>query len=343
MSRVVVLGLDNASQDQFDAICTLGYSLGGNPSTQPGSSTTVRIPASMYRKTTLNFGRAVVIQPEDLPPYFGIIDTPWNAIKPVTMTIYDVEYLMSLRSPEAPIKLTGSVDRIMSQMIALLNYQEDLNIRMGNVGEVDKTSREETLDGRTYWEQFQALALRSGTEFVFRPERGADKRWYLYLDLAKSAGVDTDFLLSDGDRGNMKVTAATVKGEIVNRVIGISSQSTQQSRLMTAPLVNEESIRQHRMRNKTVQFRDVTDIKTLTRNTQNSLDASSFGYLEMAVQVQNIDHAFLHLRQGNRAMVHASTIVLPGGIQGWRGKAKMTKLVFLEATKSVAMNITGAL
>ena len=340
MSRVIVLGVDNASVDEFEAICTLGYSLGGNASTQPGSSTTVKVPAQAHLKNSLDFGAAVVIQPADLPVYFGLIDTPWSALKPVTMTIYDVEYLLSLRSPEVPVKFSGSIDRIFSQIIDSVNYHEDLNLRMGTVGDIDRTSREETLDTRTYWEQLQALALRSGTQFVFRPAK-TDGRWYVYLDLAASLGIDTDFLLSDGDRGNMKVMSAVVKGEIVNRVVGINSGSTPASRLSTDPLLNETSIKRHRMRNKTVQFRDVVTASTLKSNAQNYLDAASHAYLEMAVDVQNNNGAFVNLRQGNRVLVHASSLVLPRGVKGWRGKAVITKMVYKEASKSVGLNLYG--
>ncbi len=343
MSKIAILGLDNKSVGQLSAISTLGYSLGGDASVVPGSSTTIRVPANVYTKQWLDFGRGVIVQPDDLPAYMGLLDTPWSAVKPVTATIYDPEYFFNLRSPEVTGLLKGDLAQIFTQMVGYLNLYEDMYVRMGNVGDIDRTQRTEPLDGRRIWEQLQALALRSGTEFVLRPVKEPDNRWYLYLDIAKSIGVDTDFLVSDGDRGNMRILGATVTGEIINRMIGISSQDTAQSRLIIPALTSDESIREYRMRNKTVQFRDVTDLAALTSNTKNTLDTSSRPYLKLDVEVQNKNHAFRYLRPGNRIMVHGSELVLPRGVLGWRGKCKITKMVFKEPTKSVAMSLVGAI
>ncbi|RPJ18782.1 MAG: hypothetical protein EHM35_21500 [Planctomycetaceae bacterium] len=343
MSRVVVLGLDNLSVGEFEAICTLGWTLNGNPAVFGGGSTTITIPDDVAVQPWLNFGRMVVVQPEDLPAYIGMIDTPWKATSPAALTIYDVEYLLNLRAPDAPVKLTGSVDRIFSQVIDLANSLEDLYLLIGNVYEIDRTSREEALDSRSLWDQVQALALRARTEFVFRPERGEGNRWYVHVDLAREMGTDTGFLLSDGENANMRVTGATVRGEIVNRMVGINSASTSQSRLTTSPLLDAVSVETYRLRNRVVQSRDVTDLNTLIRNTQNALDASSRPYLELTVDVMNNNHAWLQLRPGNRVLTHASKIRLPGGVSGWRGSTRITKMALQEATNTVTMTLTGAL
>jgi len=345
MSKIVVLGLDNLSKGQFDAIVpAIAWNLNGHPNVSGGGSTQVSISDDVAAERWMDFGRMVIVSPADLPAYVGMIDTPWSATSPVQVTIYDPEYLLNLRvSESSPLKLSGNVENILSQIVDIANSQEDLFLRMGVVQDIDPTYREETLDGRTLWEQVKALLLRSGTEMKFRPEQGADGRWYVYLDIARSMGIDTEFLLSDGDQGNMKIRSAVVRNEIVNRMIGISSQSSVDSRLKTDPLESASSIALYRMRNRFVQFRDVTDISTLQRNTQNSLNASSMPYLEMAVDVLNIDHAFLNLRLGNRVIAHASKIILNGGVRGWKGSARITKMAFSESTKSVTMTLIGDL
>jgi len=345
MSKVVVLGLDNVSMGQFDAIVpSVAWSLNGHPNVSGGGSTQIAISDDVASERWLNFGRMVVIQPEDLPTYLGMIDTPWGALSPVQLSIYDPEYLLNIRVAEnSPLKFSGNVGSILEQIIDVANAQEDLFLRMGNIENIDPTYREETLDGRTLWEQVKALLLRSGTEMRIRPEQGADKRWYVYLDISSLMGSDTEYLLSDGEQGNMKIRSAVVRQEIINRVIGISSQSSVDSRLKTDPLESANSRSLYRMRNRFVQFRDVVDLDTLTRNTQNSLNASSFPYLEISVDVLNIDHAFKNLRLGNRVVAHASKIILNGGVRGWRGVARITKMAYVESTNTVSMTLIGAL
>jgi hypothetical protein len=285
----------------------------------------------------------VIVQPEDLPAYVGVLDTPWKASEPVTITVYDPEYLLDLRVPEVPVRFTGSVDKIFSQILDACNSLEDLYLRLGSVGVIDTTYREETLDSRSLWEQTQALGLRSRTEFVFRPQRGESDRWFIYVDLAQEIGVDTEFLLSDGENGNMTVEDAVVNGQILNRMVGINSAAGEESRLYTEPLFDSTSIQTYRLRNRIVQSRDVSDINTLKVNTQNALDASSNPYLELAVNVKNVNHAFVHLRPGNRLWAHASKIHLPGGISGWKGITRITRMAYQEVSNTVGLTLIGAL
>lgn len=345
MSRVVILGTDNISAGEFTAFpCNLGFSLGGNPTVSPGSNNSIKLNKDAYLQKWLDFGAGVVIQPADLPIYMGMIDTPWAATKPAGMTLYDAEYFFALRTIEAPTSITGTIDTIMNSMINMLNDKEDLFVRMGNIGgDIDRSYMTQPLDTRSIWDQFQAFALKTGTEFVLRPKKEADNRWYLYVDIGKTLGQDTGFLLSDGPMGNMRVTNATVTGQIYNRITGINSASTPQSRLATDPQEDAVSQKRYRMRNVTTQFRDVNDKSTLLINTINALSASSVPYLRMDVEVQNINHAFLNLRLGNTVLAHASSLVLPRGVQGWRGKCRIVKMVYKEATDSVAMTLYGAL
>lgn len=343
MSRVIVLGLDNKSIGEFDAICNLGYSLCGNPAVSPGGSGSIAIPEDVLRKDWLEFGHAVVVQPEDGPTYFGLIDTPWKAKPPVTISVYDAEYLLSLRAPDAKVKFTGHVAAIVGKALESFNAQGDMFIRAVNTGGINNVYREETLDTRSYWEQIQALAIRAKTEMVFRPEKDDEGRWMIYIDMAETLGVDTDFQIADGENGNMVITGAQVRGEIVNRMIGIGSQSTSQSLLQTAPVEVEGSANRYRTRSRVVQFRDVSLASTLLQNTTNAVAVSAYPYLELQVSILNIEHCFRYLRLGNWVMTHAAEIYLPRGVKGWRGKTRIMKMAFNEATKSMNMTLVGAL
>jgi len=345
MSRVIVLDLENKSVGEFDAKCALGWTLYGHPGVTGGGMASVPVPFETATQPWLNFGRMVVIVPDaDLPAYVGVIDTPWQAHLPAHMTVYDAELLFAMRVVErAPVKFSGAVDALAEVIIDEANRGEDLFLRLGDVGELDRRGREETLDGRHLWEQLQALLLRAKTEMILRAERDADQRWMVYADLGERLGTDTDWELRDGDNGNMTVMEAWVRGEITNRMVGVSTQSTRESRLATPPLFNEESIALYRMRTGMPQFRDVKEMSTLVRNTQAALDAQAMPYLELTVEARNVDHAFRYLRPGNRLLAHASKIILPGGQRGWRGVTRILRMAYSESTGTISMTLQGEL
>jgi hypothetical protein len=344
MSKVTVLDLFNKRQGQFDAIVPImAWCLNGHPAVSGGGSTPIPIPDEIAAATWLQLGRMVVISPTDLEPYIGIIDTPWNAILPVKMEVYDPEFLFQMRVNEAqPVKLKGSIASIISQVIDSANAKEELFLRMGNVQDIDYTYREEAFDGRPLWEQLKDMLIKVGVEMKFRAEQGEDQVWYIYLDIAKQMGTETDLLLVDGENGNMQIKKAELRGEIWNRIIGTGSQSSAASRLQTDPQEDLPSRQLYRMRDKFIQYRDVTDASLLKANTLNSLAAAKDPYLEMTVEVVNIDHSFQSLRLGNRVMVHAQNIWLPGGRHGWRGMTRITKMA-LVSERLVSMTLVGTL
>lgn len=340
--KVTVLGLDNKRLGQFDSIVPImAWCLNGHPSVSGGGSTSLSLVEEVVSQTWLQFGRMIVVSPTDLEPYIGIIDTPWSALLPVKMEVYDPEYLFNIRVDESqPEKLKGSLESIINQMIDKANEKENIFLRMGNVLNVDTAYREESIDGRPLWDILKSLLTKTGTEMKFRAEQDTNQVWYIYVDIAKTMGDETNLLLVDGEQGNMQIKAAWIRGEIWNRVIGISSQSTASSRIQTEPLETEASRQMYRMRNRFVQFRDVTDKNILKTNAMESLADSSYPYLELEVDVLNIDHSFQQLRLGNRVMVHAQNIWLPRGRHGWRGKMRITKMA-LKAETSVNMTLVG--
>jgi hypothetical protein len=342
--KVTALGLDNKRLGQFDSIVPImAWCLNGHPSVSGGGSTTLSLVEDVVSQNWLQFGRMVVVSPTDLEPYIGIIDTPWNALLPVKMEVYDPEYLFNIRVDEAqPEKLKGSLESIINQIIDKANEKEDIFLRMGNALNIDSAYREESIDGRPLWDILKSLLTKAGIEMKFRAEQDADQVWHIYVDIAKTMGNSTNLLLVDGQGGNMQIKSAYVRGEIWNRVIGISSQSTATSRIQTDPLENMESRQAYRMRNRFVQFRDVTDKNILKTNALASLEDSSFPYLELEVDVLNVNHSFQQLRLGNEVMVHAQNIWLPRGRHGWRGQMRITKMA-LKAETSVNMTLVGDL
>lgn len=337
-----VFGVDGISKGEFTAIAAPGWAIGGSRSVNAGGSITVQVPDFVAEQPWMQLGNLVMTQPNsDLEAWAGMIDTPWTATLPAQVTLYNIEYLLKIRTPDKESLETGSVDKIMSKMVEIANAQQEMFLRIGQVGNIDKTSREETIKQADLWGQFQALGQRTATEFVTRPviENG---RLTIYLDLDSSLGMDTNYLLFDGEQGNMTITSAVVDGEIYNRVIGVGSQSTAASRLQTPALLDTDSINSYRMRSAVVQSANVMQDSTLLKNSQNFLEDAKQPALKLTVEILNNDHVFRLLRRGNAFVTAASKLYLPGGVKGWKGITRINAMTYLENRGVVAMTLMGA-
>jgi len=238
---------------------------------------------------------------------------------------------LSLRSPDEPVTLDGSVGAIAAKMIEMLNAQDDLCIRLGDVSQADPAPRQEILDGRTYWEQLSAIIARSGCEMQTRAEKDASGRLIIYLDIAQRIGQSTGFLYSDGAGGNATFSDPVVSGPIINRIIGTSDQSGQSSRLRTTAFLHEASKAEYRMRSKTVQFRGLSEQGTLDLYTQNALIVNALPRFSFMMNIMDQGDAFLNARLGNLALVHISNVYFPGGVRGWRGLARIVAMAYTES------------
>lgn len=332
MSRIVVFGTDQKAEGEMTGMFNRGWMLAGNPAVSGGGSTTLTLTEADAVKPYFQFGRMVLVAHESLPSWAGMIDPPWNAGLPVSVAVYNAEYLLSLRSPDEPAFISGSVGSIAAKMIEMFNAPEDMFVRIGDTARADPNTRDETLDGRTYWEQLSALVQRSGCEMQARAEKDASGRLVIYLDIAQLLGVDTGFLFSDGNGGNATFESPVVDGPIYNRVTGTGDESGQVSRIRTAPLINESSKGLYRTRSQMVQWRDVREQTTLDLYTQNYLSYSAFPKFSFLMNIMDKGDAFFNARLGNIGMVHFAGAYLPGGVRGFRGKARILAMAYTEST-----------
>jgi hypothetical protein len=308
-----------------------------------GSSTKVNLPAAALERlgSVLEMGRMVMVEHPRLPAWAGMIDTPWTATLPAQMTLYDMQYLLHIRSLDNVVTLKGTTAQIVEQMVAAANLQEDLFLRMGNVD--SGPERTEKFDQRTVWEQMVDLVKRAGLEMQFRPARDAANKLVIWIDIKKRLGVYTGFLLHDGKSKNLEVTGATVDGEIWNRVIGLSSTGATGAALQTAARIEAESVKRYRLRSQVVQFPNVKDINLLTSNAKVALAASAYPHLNLKVNILDQGDTFQHLGLGNEYMVHAAQVYLPGGVRGWRGLGRLTAMAYDEENNKMAASLIGDL
>lgn len=340
MSKIIVFDLDNYSMGEFQAVCDRGYAVLGSSSTSGGGSTTITVEKDILTKGWLMPGRMVLVEDSRLEPWVGVVDMPIGLIAPAAITLYNVEYLLSQRTPDDAGKLTGNVAKIVKTMIDMANKQEELYIRMGEEGG-GNTYREEKLDQRSFWEQLNAVVTRADAELIFRAERNRDdgNRLYVYADVLDRAGKDTDFLLHDGQDGNVSVQSATLDNSIWNRVIGINGASAASERLVTAPKTDSDSVNVFRLRSRVMQFRSTKLQSTLDQQTQTFLNANSMPVIKFNVVIKDVDTTFLNIRRGNGVILHSSQVVLPDGRRGWRGTARVMSYAYNEKQNSIGATL----
>ena len=339
-TRLITFGLDNKSVGEMRGILNRGWTLIGDPNTKAGGKTSIVLDTTSANNQWLQLGRIVAAYHPKLPPWAGVIDTPWSAVPPVKVTIYNAEYLFNLRTPDSTMTVNGNTGDIVQAMIEQINAQEETYLRIGVVDE--DASRQETLDERPFWEQLTALMERSGMELQIRPVREAG-RLYLYVDVLYRVGRDTGFLFHDGQDGNMKIVDASIDNEIWNRVTGIGDESTKTGRKRTSPIFEPGSIRDYRLRSTNVQFSGITDESTLAKYTSAYVNVTSRPTISIRVLIEDVGEAFANVGIGNTGIFHASELYLPGGVRGWKGLARMKAIAYDEKSEVVGMTVEGEL
>lgn len=340
MSRVVVFDLTNHSVGEFTATCDRGWMINGTSATSGGGTTTIIVNESVLEEGWLQPGRLVLVESEGLPPWAGVIDTPIGMLSPAEVTIYNAEYLLKLRSPESRVDLTGSVAENARRMIEIANGQEETFIRLGTAGG-DTTPLLFTLDQRPIWDQLNKMVQQAQAEMIVRPRREPSdgNRLYIYIDILDQAGLDTGFLLHDGQRGNAKILNASIEREIWNRVVGINGASSEEDRLVTEPQIDAISSQAFRLRSKTQSFNNVDTLSSLLTGTQTYLTDFSMPVLKFDLLVMDVGSTFQNMDRGNTVILHASKVILPDGRRGWRGTARIMAMAYNERENNLGMTL----
>lgn len=340
MSRLVPFGLDHFSVGEFSAICDRGWMVCGTSANSGGGNTTITVNETVLRKGWLQPGRLVMVERGPLPPWVGVVDTPIGMLSPAAITLYNVEYLLKLRSPESRIQLNGSLAQNARKMIEIANSQEEMYIRLGMAGG-STAPLPITLDQRPIWDQLNAMVALTSAEMIFRPKRNPsdNNRLNIYVDILDQAGVDTGFLLHDGQNGNVKILSATIEREIWNRAMGINGASSEEDRLSTAPQLDVASIQAFRLRSKTQTIKNAESASSLLSGTKNFLDEVSTPVLKFQALVMDVGDTFQHMDRGNGVILHASKVILPDGRSGWRGTSRIMAMAYNERENTLGITL----
>lgn len=337
MSRILIFNLDGSQAGEIHANCNRGWAI------NEGGKATVALKLSDAVQPYLQLGRMAMVTHPRLPTWAGVIDTPWKAMQPGAMTIYNAEYLLSLRTPGVRMQLAGAAGKVAQVLLEKANTYESLRIVAGDIDLNTPSLAEETLEMRPVWELLTTYLKKHGMEITLRPDFDEANRIVIYMDVKPRLGVDTNYLLQDGDRPNMQITTASLEGAIWNSIIGNTNGSNGGADISTNAQIDDDSVQTYRMRSTVVQFPNQSGKAALLAKTQQELANDKAPFIKFTVNVLDQGDTFSYLRVGNGLQVHASKLVLPGGIQGWRGTARITAMAYDEGKNMVSMNLVGAL
>ena len=88
MSRMVVFNLDRSSAGEIHTPVSRNWAINA------GGQAQVAISAADAANSWLQFGRLALVEHATLPAWCGMVDTPWGAIAPVSLTMYNAGYLL---------------------------------------------------------------------------------------------------------------------------------------------------------------------------------------------------------------------------------------------------------
>lgn len=338
MSRILVFDLDNKLAGEVHGTVDRGWAI------NDGGEATIKLSNVEASKPFLQLGRLIYVDGGgNLPNWAGMIDTPWKAKSPVEVKAYDLNSLMGIRRPWNSEKIEGDTGTVALHLLELSNQLGDLGLREGEIEDGGKSINREITNGATTWAQIQKLAQDKGKELQFRPYF-ADKQLVIYLDLKTKLGSETQVLLTDGERGNMQVTSAEVRGELFNSVRAINKGSTASNRLGSDTFEDEESIGKYRRRNTLIQV-STTSQSDLEKYADSYLAGNAWPtlYLQVAAIDPTMNKVFPYLRLGNTINLRATQLILPGGKIGWSGQVRITAMSYEETNNLVKMNVEGSI
>lgn len=336
MSRILVFDLENKIAGEVHADVKRGWSINN------GVDATFALADGEASKPFMQLGRMVFIDGNDrLPNWSGMIDTPWNAVSPVTVTAYDIPYLMAIRSAYSPSIEAGNIRTLVMKLITLANAPDDLYIREGEITDI---GAEMSLPVTTtpLWGQLQTLLKNSRMELKIRSELTTDRRLLHFVDVQQVLGEVLPTVLQDGEGGNMQIVSASVDGDIWNAVEGVNDASSQTSKLYSAISINQESVNLWRLRNRVEQFATVS-ATALQTFADNFLAANGSPFINLQVAVRDADNLFSSIRLGNILTVRATKLILPGGQMGWSGQARIEAMIYDESANQITLALRGSL
>lgn len=344
MSRIVVHDMNNYPVGEFTGIVNRSWAIGD------ANSSSVLVPdETLATKDYIQLGRVVTIEHAKLPIWAGVIDAPINCEYPQKLTLHSIEYLLSQYGPSYKWLAAGT-DTINAILSDVNSMQQDTFIR---AGVLDNTAYEDPYGSQNYnidqyWNQIKGIASVYGLDITFRPERASQKQLIVYIDAVKAndAGVYTGLLLHDGAGGNMDLNGFSISEPPINHVLAIPDISYYSpTEFYVAYRDDTESIAKYRKRSKVykIELGDAWKMADLYNAANIKLAQYKLPKILINVSVLDVGDIFNHVRLGNSFSIRASNIIMPGGVRGWEGVARIKNMSYSETENKISLSLEAFL
>lgn len=282
----------------------------------------------------LRFGNWILIRHPKLPDWGGVIDTPrdWDYSRGViTVTAYGGEYLLSFRRPESGEHaqvLNGSPGANFTEIIAIANRAEDLNIRIGEI-EDEKEARETKLIATNpsgLYDDVVALAEDAGFDWDISPALDSNGRMYWKANWRKHRGKTRTFVLQDTLHltGDLSLSE---QGKIINDLLVVGDGNSSNKTPKSNPPVDDASRDSYGLRQGTETVSTKDSDSTLKATGEVRLAYWKQPRSTLTPTVLDVGAAFENIEIGDSIPVRLSRagFAEKGGF-GWTGTARVTMM-----------------
>ena len=279
----------------------------------------------------LQFGNWILIENSEIPiPWVGVIDTPrrWSS-RALTVHCYDPVHVFGWRRGGQEATYTAeSAGSLCNTLLTKVNEQEATILRAGTIWTGGKNV-EVAIRPAPLTHFVRDLVLSSGEEYQWRPVVDTKGRLTVYMDWAKSVGVETSAIFQEGKKGgNMELVEDEYveDGPIENDVMGYGDGATWDTKPKVT-LVDDDSRKKYGLRQTGVEFVGVSSPDAVRAGTQTYLDRAKNPAEIFNLAVINRGDTFKVIGMGNRVRVVASSV----GFHADGGRGKLAKVRILGA------------
>jgi hypothetical protein len=330
MSRIQVFDLDNLRVGELVANVNRDWAIGS-----VARASFSLAPSQVH--DWIQFGRMILIEDEYIPPWVGMLDPPWGATSPLSVSAYSAECLFSIRCPDInfmPITYTGNALQVISQIITAVNQPADTYLRVGvmDSGTLSQLPGAYAVEAKDFWSQVQTILTQAGLELGIRPVVQSG-RMTCYVDISQALGETTSCVLNNS---NSKASDIKIDGSLYNVLQGYSDGATWPTRVkFTGSSAANQAL--YRLRSSVVQLQGVT-VQTALQSSVEALLAGSAQYTDLTIEVPGRGDIFKHFRIGNTVQaMYVNGVYHPGGGVGISGSVRIRSMSYNEARNIITI------
>jgi hypothetical protein len=286
----------------------------------------------------LNFGNWMLVENDQLPPWFGVIDTPrdWST-RNVTVYAYSPEHVLGWRIGPPEEVVNGSAGKIFQHLLRHMNAAESTIIQEGNIWN-SSIDRQQTLNPEPLSKYLSELWEQSGEDYSWTYSFDSVGRFTVFGNWLPIAGAETGVLLQEGKGGgNIEAVGKVMveDGPIVNRVLAFGDGETWNSK-PTVTVNADRSWISYGLREQSQEYAGVVIQATLYENSMSHLLLYQQPARSFSLNALNVGDTFKSIGLGNVVKIRFENIGFSstGGGNGFEGRVRIVGMRYNPANKN---------